>query len=265
MLAILLTGWDFEPSVVLGVLLLASLYCLAAGPLRRRFPGAQPVTRLQGGFFLGGLLVILLALVSPIDELGDEYLFSAHMLQHALLILIAPPLLLAGLPGWMLRPVLRVPIVGRLAQIVTRPLTAFVIFEGIFLAWHLPLLYQAALENENIHIVEHLMFLAGGVVGWWPIFSPLEELPRLPYPHQFLYLFLLGIPTGILGALFVFAPAPVYPFYTDAPRITALSPLDDQQVGGLVMSASGSLTYLFVLCLIFFHWMARDTLQDASG
>jgi cytochrome c oxidase assembly factor CtaG len=257
-LLLALTAWDWQPSVLIGAALLVGVYLGAIGPWRARFRTSRPVGRAQVVWFLLGAFVILFALVSPLDTLGDEYLFSAHMVQHLLLMLVAPPMLLMGTPGWMLRPFLRYPAVARTARVLTVPVMAFGLFSANFLVWHFPVFYEATLHSETVHIVEHLLFMATGVLNWWPILSPLPELPRLPYPGQILYLVLETVPTAALSALLVFSSAVLYPTYAAAPRLFGLSALSDQQIGGLIMWVPGGLIYLGALTAVFFAWFERE-------
>jgi putative membrane protein len=255
--------WSWEPSVILGCLALASLYLGAAGPWRKRWLRSgrlaeAPISKGKIAWFMGGLAVVMFALLSPLDEIGDSYLFSAHMVQHLLLILAAAPMLLLGTPGWMLSPLLRNPTIRSVGRWLTHPVVAFMIFNINFAAWHFPALYQATLLNENVHILEHLLFLGTAVLNWWPVIGPAEELPRLPSPGQMLYLFLDAIPGTVLGAIFVFADGPLYPFYISAGRLFGISPYVDQQLGGLIMASVGSLVYLAALGGVFAAWLERE-------
>lgn len=260
-----LVAWNWEPSILTGTAILVVLYLVAAGPWRARFSGSQPVDRGQITCFLLGMLVLFFALVSPLDDIGDHYLFSVHMVQHLLLTLVAAPLLLLGTPGWMLRPFLRYRPVAGAARILTMPLVAFAVFNLNFMLWHLPVLYESTLENEGIHILEHLLFISTAVLNWWPILSPLPELPRLPYPAQILYLFLDAIPSTVLGALFVFASDVLYPTYAAAPRIFGVGAMDDQMASGLIMAMPGGMTYLLALTIVFFVWMGREERAERGG
>jgi cytochrome c oxidase assembly factor CtaG len=253
-----LMTWSTEPTIWLGIALLVALYFLASGPWRSRIPDARPVERAQVAWFLLGMLIIWFALVSPLDEMSDQYLFSAHMVQHLLLTLVAPPLLLIGTPGWMLRPLLRNERVKAVARVLTMPVVAFAVFNLDFMIWHVPALYEATLENEAIHIVEHLLFISTAFLNWWPILSPLPELPRLPYPAQILYLFLDAVPSTVLGAIFAFASNVMYATYAAAPRIFGVSALDDQLFGGLIMAMPGGMIYLVALSIVFFLWLGRE-------
>ncbi len=254
----MLTEWNWSPSILVGVALLVGAYLCAIGPLRSRFKSSTPVNRAQAAWFLTGMAIILFALVSPLDEIADRYLFSAHMIQHILLALVAPPLLLIGTPGWLLRPALDYPAVARVTRVLTAPLVAFASFNAIFIIWHLPILYEAALENDTIHIFQHLLFMATGILNWWPILSPLPELPRLPPPAQLVYLFFEGMTSTVLSALIAFAPTVLYPTYTAAPPVFGIDALADQQVAGLVMWMPGGMIYLIALSIVFFTWLGNE-------
>ncbi len=253
-----LMTWNTEPTVWIGTAVILVLYLLASGPWRSHYRKSEAVRRGQFVWFLFGIATIWFALVSPLDLIGDKYLFSAHMVQHVLLTLVAPPLLLLGIPGWMLRPLLRYTVVRRVAGVLTMPLVAFALFNLDFAIWHVPAFYEATLEHETIHIVEHLLFIGTALLNWWPILSPLKELPRLPYPGQILYLFLDAIPSTVLGAIFVFGTEVLYPAYASAPRIIGASALDDQMVAGLIMAMPGAMIYLIALSIVFFLWLGRE-------
>jgi cytochrome c oxidase assembly factor CtaG len=258
MRAKLLTEWNWDPSIWIGIALFIGVYLSAVGPFRQRFKKSQPASTAQISLFLAGALVIWFALASPIDEAGDEYLFSAHMIQHILLTVVAPPLLLMGTPGWLLRPLLKNRRVARLGRILTAPVTAYFLFNLTFLAWHVPAFYEATLQNETIHVFEHMSFMITAVITWWPVLSPLPELPRISPSSQILYLFLQGVPATILSALIIFAPGPIYPTYEAAPRLFGMTAYLDQQVAGLVMGMADALVYLGALAAVFFKWQERE-------
>jgi putative membrane protein len=239
-----LTTWNWDPSIVAGTVLFVAAYFGALGPFRGQFKAAERVAPAQVMMFLLGLVVIVLALVSPLDEIGDEYLFTAHMTQHALLMVVAPPLILAGVPGWMLHPLLKGPAIKQIARILTSAPAALLLFNLDLVVWHLPALYELTLENEYVHIVEHLSFIALGVVNWWPLLSPTPELPRLPDAGKILYLVLNLVPSAVLGWFFISAPAVIYPTYAAAPLVFGLYGLDDQLIGGYMMAMPGAAVYL---------------------
>ncbi|HWC75699.1 MAG TPA: cytochrome c oxidase assembly protein [Gemmatimonadales bacterium] len=247
--------WNVHPSVLAGIAGLGGLYV---------FLGGLRSTRRHVASFFGALLVLFLALNGPLHNLSDTYLFSAHMGQHLLLTLVFPPLLLYGTPGSVVRKVLRPRWVMALGQFVTRPLAAAIIFSAPIVLWHLPVFYEAALRNHNLHIVQHLVFLTTAVIMWWPVLSPVPELPRLPHLLQMLYLFLLGIPMSITGAMITLSDHVLYPFYAAAPRVGGLSPLDDQQIGGLLMWVLGGLMLWIVMTVIWFRYSVWDERSDAE-
>lgn len=241
---------------------------LGVGPLRRRFGWAQSVGRGQVAVFLVGVLVIFVAVLSPLHELGDNYLFSAHMVQHLLLTLVVPPLLLLGTPPWLIRPLLTGSRVLSVARFLTLPVVAFVLFNTVFVFWHVPVLYDLALREQGIHILEHLTFLTAGVIMWWPILSPLPELPRPPYLVQMLYLFVQPTVPSILGALITFSGSVLYEWYSEAPRVWEISAHTDQQVGGVIMWVPGGLAFLVTLIVVFLIWAGQegsDTQQSTQS
>jgi putative membrane protein len=266
---IALTGWNLNPSVILGMLALAAAYFAGIGPLRVRWRLGEPVARGRVTAFCAALAVLAFALLSPLDTLGDQYLFAAHMVQHLLLVAVFPPLLLLGTPAWLLRPVLRATGILALARRLNAALPVarglafavlvFALFNADFWLWHLPPLYDLTLRHEGLHILEHLSFLAFATLNWLPILSPLpDELPRLPHGLRLLYLFLSCQPMVALGALLTFAGQPLYAPYIAAPRLFGLSAATDQQLGGLIMWIPGNLSYLLVMGIIFFQWIEQQ-------
>src|SRR5712664_4181988 len=248
--------WDIHPSVAAGLVLLGGLYVYLGG--------LRGTSRRKIAAFVRSLLVLFGALNGPLHNLSDQYLFSAHMAQHLLLTLVFPPLLLYGTPAHVIRPLLRPPWVMALGRVVTRPLAAALLFTGPIVIWHVPLLYEAALRHHNLHILQHLVFLTTAVIMWWPVLSPVPELPRIPHLLQMLYLFLLGIPMSITGALITLSGSVLYPFYAAAPRVWNLSPIDDQQIGGLLMWVLGGLMLWIVMTAIWFRYSVWDARSDAE-
>jgi putative membrane protein len=263
------TRWTIHWSTVIGLAALGGVYLWWARRLQSRTPadGAErrSLTPGERAAFFSGLLVIFVSLNGPLHDLSDYFLFSAHMVQHLLLSLAVPPLLLVGTPGWMLRPLLANRAVAAVALWVTRPVRCFVIFNVIIAAWHLPPLYNAAMAHHSIHIVQHLTFMAASVLMWWPFLSPLPELPRLSYPGQMLYCFLMVIPMSIVSIYIAMADRVLYPAYAVAPRVWGLSPMTDQHIGGLIMWIPGGLLFYVVMTVVFFKWAGRDTDTTAGA
>jgi putative membrane protein len=248
--------WHVHWDVIAILLLIEAGYLLALGPWRHRFVHADLVRpdRKQVWLFSLGIVTIFLAEGTPIHELSEQYLFSVHMWQHILLTTVAVPLLLLGTPSWLARPLLDHPLLAWLLRQGTRPLIAIVLFNATLAAWHLPQIYDWALWNHNAHILEHVMFFGTAILLWWPIFSPLPELPRLSYPLQMLYLFVQSLLPGIIAALITFSDRVIYPTYGAAPRITTLDPLADQQLAGLIMKLAGTFALWLLASIIFFIW-----------
>jgi len=256
--------WHWHSDLHGGLLLFTAAYLLCVGPLRGFLvqPDIIKPTKLQITSFLAGVLTMVFALSGPIHELADNYLFSAHMAQHILITLVVPPLLLLGTPDWLLRPLTRISVVMRLGRFFTLPLVAFLLFNSVFSIWHFPLFYDGALRQHAFHILEHLLFLATAVIVWWPVLSPLPELPRIPYPTQVLYLVLLSISQTPLFAVITFSNDVIYSFYETAPRIWDISPLTDQQLGGIIMKVSWIAVFLPAICIIFLKWFYHEETED---
>lgn len=248
--------WDLHPSVVIGLVLLGGLYV---------YWGGLDAPRRRVAAFAAALAVLGLALNGPLHNLSDAYLFSAHMLQHLVLTLAFPLLLLYGTPAWVVRPLLRHRWVFGLARRITRPLAAGVLFSVPITLWHFPQFYEAALEHHALHIVQHLVFIATAVIMWWPVLSPVPELPRASYLTQLLYLFVLGLPMSLAGAMITLADAVLYPFYVTAPRVFGLAPLADQQLGGLLMWVVGTIYLWVAASVVWFRWAAREESGDAEA
>ena len=254
--------WKVYPSFMVGFLLFGAAYYLLIGPLRGMFPEARPVPGRKVASFTLGLAIMFLSLQGPMHELSDFFLFSAHMVQHLLLILVMPPFLLYGVPDWLLRPALRVPGLAKAARWVTFPVVAFLLNNAIFLAWHFPGPYDLMMRQHNIHITMHLMIMVTGVIMWWPVMSPLPELPRIAAPLQMVYLFVAGIPMMISAALITFSGRALYTWYVEAPRLFALTPLDDQRLGGVIMWVPGGLVLWIAITAVFFRWTQREVHED---
>jgi putative membrane protein len=256
-----LTPGSIHPEVVLACGLAAAAWAWAwrAGGRRPR-PG-------EAARFVGALLALLLALNGPLHDLSDGYLFSAHMVQHLVLMLVVPPLLLTGLPGWMvdglLRPCLAHRVPAALVRTLTRPLPAFALYAVALVGWHLPGPTNIALELHGWHVVEHLVLLIAAAAGWWPILSPSRLAPPLPYAAQLLYLFVFGMPMTVVAAMITGAEHVLYPFYEAAPRIVDLTPLADQRLGGVIMWVPSGLIPLAAFTIVFFRWVAAEADEPA--
>ena len=250
------SSFTVHPSTVVGIIGLAGLY--EWGQRRTHRSG-------RAALFYVGLATMFFALNGWLHDLSDSYLFSAHMVQHLLLAFAVAPLLVMGLTADMLRPLLAVRGVGAVAKWVTSPIRAFALFNVVVAAWHLPPLYNFALAHHPVHIVQHLMFLTVSVLMWWPVLSPVPELPRLSYPGQMLYLFLMSIPMAIISVYIAYADSILYPMYASAPRVWALTPMNDQLLGGLIMWIPGGLYFYTIISVVFYRWQQRDGVDSRAG
>lgn len=259
-------AWSFEPGVVAPLLLTAILYLRGAR-------AARGVTSGQKASFWSGWTVLSLALVSPLHPLG-EALFSAHMAQHEILMLLAAPLLVVsrplvpllwGLPfGWRraagrwskTRPV------QRLWAGLTLPLAAWCIHAAALWIWHAPALFQATITSELAHSAQHLSFLLSALLFWWAL---LYGPGRVNYGSGVLYIFTTGVHTSILGALLTFATSVWYPAYRATAPLWGMTPLEDQQVGGLIMWIPAGLVYLAAGLILFAAWLRQSDRGGAGA
>lgn len=259
------SAWIWEPSVLVGCAALLGLYLIAVrGRISQR-----------AWSYVAGLGVLLIALLSPLEVLGDTYLFSAHMVQHLLLVLVVPPLLLLGIPPRLAAKVLDWPPARRLERLLAQPVVAWLLGIGFVWIWHVPALYNAALAHETLHIVEHLCFLVTSTIFWWPVCSPLLA-HRLSPPLTLIYLMAAGMANTLLGIFLAFLPV-LYPAYLhplDSLGILpllrgqwGLTPAVDQQLGGFLMWVPGSFPYLAGMVMAFMRWqrLSEAELQPTAG
>lgn len=260
---LLLTAWDFDPSVIGGCALLLGIYF-------RRVREASAARRFS---YVLGVLMLFLSIESPIDPLGETYLFSAHMAQHLVMILIVPPLLLWGIPEAEARSWLRHPRIAMIEGILGKPIVAWLSCIGLMTLWHWPALYNLALGNQTIHIFQHLTFLVSGTMFWWPVMSPIPER-RMSSMAAILYLFAAVAENSALGIALTFIRPGHYGSYTHpADPLGALSlirnqwgmtAVADQRLGGLLMWIPGCSVYFVAILLLVVEWYDRDDTEPAE-
>lgn len=259
------SDWAPEPTVVLTAFGFAALYVIWTGPLNRRRPGVEnrPVTGRQTAYFLLGCLLYLIALSPPLDDWSDFYLLSAHMFQHMIVMSFVAPLILAGLPGWVLQPLANNRITNTIGYVLTRPIVAGPLSAAMIIAWHVPNLYNASLRNETIHITQHGFFLIASLLFWWPVIGSLPAWPRIESPPlRCVYIFFATMPLGLTGAFITLAQPGFYSFYDNVPRIFGMSLETDQQIAGLMMWVGGSVYYVLWITVIFLTWASREEAAD---
>ena len=253
------TAWDIEPGAAVPLFITALLYARGA-----RF--SRGVSRRQVAAFWSGWTVLALALLSPLHPLG-EVLFSAHMLQHELLMLAAAPLLVLSRPlvpmlwgvplSWRrgLGGFSKTGLVQRMWHFSTAPFAAWAISGIALWVWHAPQLFQATLENEWIHTAQHLSFFLSALLFWWSLFYSRSPAS---YGASVLSVFTTALHTSILGALLTFAPVLWYPAYRETVSAWHLTPLEDQQIGGLIMWVPAGLVYIAAGLVLFAAWLRES-------
>jgi putative membrane protein len=247
--------WHNEPWLIGGLVVLGWLWAVLAGPWRGRLAPGVAFPRAHAFRFYLALFVFYLAVGSPLDQIAERFLFSAHMLQHQLLIYPAAILFLLGLPAWMVDPVLSRPAVRAPLALVTRPVACAVIYSLVIGVWHAPWLYDWALRSKLLHVGEHISFFAVALLYWWPLLSPSRVLPRLNPGVQMLYLVGVLIAMTPVFAYITFSGDILYPTYEYAPRLYAtFSAADDQLLAGVMMKILGMIVSLAAFGIAFFRW-----------
>jgi cytochrome c oxidase assembly factor CtaG len=253
-------SWSLSPVALVLSLLVLGVYVRRWRAVRSsgspRAAAEAPAWRL--GCFIASTIVILAALISPIDSLADQ-LFAAHMVQHMLLLDIAPILAILALTKVILRPVTRsVHNLERRAGPLAHPAFAVALYVGVIYAWHVPAAYDLAVRHEGIHWIEHLTFLVAGSLYWWHLISPIRARMRLGGMGPIVYMATSKLFVGALGMALAFAPSALYPYYEHVPRIWGLSSLDDQAVAGLIMAVEQSLVMGIAIVVLFIRALAES-------
>lgn len=248
-----------DPGVVDGILAISVLYVLAVWPLRRYLAPDQPFEKWRCALFFTGVAILILAVATPLDQIGEKYLFSAHMLQHVILVFLMPPFLLLGCPHWLARFLLRTDGLGRLLSFLVRPVVACFLFNFMLAFWHIPAFYELALRDSFVHLLEHVAFTGSAILMYWPLLDP-GQLQKKDHAGIKL-LYILGVSIGQLPlfAALTFSTEVFYPTYAAAPRyFQDLSPIDDQILGGAIMKVS-AVAYMFLgLCVFFYRWYQSE-------
>lgn len=260
------TAWDVSPWVWVPLGLTIFIYLWGLHNVWRRAGAGRGITLRRGAGFLGAILALVVALLSPLDALS-AVLFSAHMIQHLVLMLAAAPLLvlsdfplalLWALPrAWsqlLSQSLKQSRLFSRAWQGFTEPLSAWMLFAVALWLWHTPLFYEAALRDETIHTWEHSVFLLTAMLFWWALFRH-SGLNHYRYGMAVPYLFTTALHSGILGALMTFSAQPWYPYYMDLVIPWGLTPLQDQQLAGLIMWLPGGAVFTLLTIGYFAAWL----------
>ena len=261
-------AWQFHahPDVWALMLLLLGGYFYALkrlGPSRVA-PTEPVVTPTQRNLFLLGIVTLWVGADWPMHDVSENYLFSAHMVQHTLFALVAPPLLLLGIPPWLLRTILGRGRLFWIARRLTRPVPAFLLFNGVIAVTHWPAIVNMSVSNEPAHFGLHFVLVSTALLMWWPVLSPLPELASLSPPAKLLYLFLQSILPTVPASFLTFADGVLYEAYAQAPRVFGVSALNDQMIAGLIMKVGGGLLLWTVIAVLFFRWAAEEEKQQVE-
>ena len=258
-------AWSFEPLVIISLTITALLFIIGLYRLKRR-----SIRTWEALCFAGGWLALFVALVSPVHAWG-QVLFSAHMSQHEILMLVAAPLLVLGRPliaflwalplSWSrsLGNLSKIIWINRLWRALTIPLVAWLIHAIALWVWHIPALFDATLHSEAIHTVQHLSFLLSALLFWWALIHGRHG--AMGYGAAVLYVFTTSVHSGALGALITIAGSVWYPSYAPLTASWGLTPLEDQQLGGLIMWIPAGLVYVIAGLALFAGWLREADLR----
>ena len=254
--------WLPDPGVLAPIALLVFVYVRRFRAARRE-EGGRGAGWPQALAFGAGIFALLLAVASPIDGLGEDYLFSAHMVQHVLLGDVAPALLLLSLSRVIMRPATR-----RLAHVERRlgafasPWTGLVLWLSLMYLWHVPALYDAALESPVVHLLEHASFFTAGVCVWWPLIQPVPMRRPLKGFQTVGYIAAAKFGLAALGLYLTWSSSVFYPYYEQVPRIWGLSAVADQNAGGAIMMVEQSVTFVIALAFLFSRMLTQSEVDE---
>ena len=249
-------SWPVDPTVYAGLMVLFLGHAWLASR-------SSDAGRKHSLFFGLGLLTLWVALETPIDSISDYYLDSVHMLQHVLLGFVAPPLMLLGLSPGMVAQLVRAPGV----RAVTEPVPAQVIAALVMIGWHLPPFYDATLYNPALHVLEHLMFIASGLILYWPMLQATSAYSawQMSPGAKLVYMLVATLPQDAVALPLIFSRVPFYDFYTHVPRlIPGFTPLIDQTIAGAVLMIMGKATMAAAGLAIFFRWFGAEQSADEA-
>ncbi len=248
------------------LLILAAVYSRGFARLHRQLPDRFPISRL--GLFLGGTATLFIAIASPLEEL-DDVLLQVHMIQHLLLMIVAPALLLAGAPlipmvrglpisiaKSVVGPISRSQLLRPVFHWLTEPFVCWIAFALATWGWHTPAAFQLALRSPLAHTIEHACFFGTALMFWWPVVQPWPSIARWPRWTMVPYLLMADMQNTALAAILTFAGRLLYPMYAAAPRVAGVSPLDDQVMAGVIMWVPASLFYLVPGAVILMRYLS---------
>lgn len=248
-------NWQLEPVLLGGLVVAAVTYYLLVGPLRARLaPGHRYPTGRAVVFGLG-LTLLFLNEGSPLHDLAERYLLSAHMIQHLTLSYVVAPIILLGIPAWLFRAVLLAPRIAPVSRVLLNPVVAFFTFSLVMAIYHVPAFYDLSLSNTSIHHAIHLALLFVSLQVWWPLIGGIEELPKPAFLPRLAYIFLLPVAQLAIFAGVTFYDGTLYQAYGNIPtRAFGLSIEEDQALAGIIMKIFGLLAFGITFIVTFFNW-----------
>lgn len=261
------TDWSFDPLIVASLMASLAIYCYGLVRLWVSSERGRGISGWAAASFAAGWVSLVIALISPLHPWG-EVLFSAHMTQHEILMLISAPLFVLARPliaaMWAMPPAWRVPVANvfktgllkKTWDFFTNGFVAWAVHAVALWAWHIPVLFQATLKSDFIHTLQHTSFFGSALLFWWAIIYGRRDLAS--YGAGVLFLFTTSIHSGILGALLTFTTRVWYPAYSDTTAAWGLTPLEDQQLGGLIMWVPAGIVYIFAALFMFAGWLRES-------
>jgi putative membrane protein len=255
----MLRWWSLDPLALAPVVAAAAGYALRARTLRRR---GRPVPRAKIAWFATGIALLVVALCSPLDRLGEERAFYVHMGQHLVLGDLAPAAIVLGLTGPLLRPLLALPVIQRLRGLA-HPLVALPLWALTLVGWHLPGAYQAALAHSGVHAIEHIMFFTTGALAWAAVIEPVPGPRWLSNAYKATYILVMRTISGTLALVLIWSGHVFYPNYAAGEARFGIAPLTDQAIGGGLMFVEGGTITVIAFALLFLAWSREAELRQA--
>ena len=260
--------WRFLPNVevylLVGFLIGAYVYLVRVIGPKAVGPGEEVISRRQLGCFIGSMVMLFAASTWPIHQIGEDYLYSAHMLQHMMLSYFLPPLVLLATPEWLLRVLVGEGTTYRVVRFFSKPVVAAVLFNGMVMITHIPGVVNGSTVNGPFHFLLHFMVVMTAILAWMPVVGPLPEL-QMRHGGKMIYLFLFSVVPTVPAAWLAMAENPVYFHYGDQPvRVWNIDPINDQQVAGLIMKVGGGIFLWVVVIYMFFKRFGVETPQANS-
>ena len=247
--------WHTEPALIGGLLFICWCYAIIIGPYRESLCHGLAYSKKHTYWFAACITTFYLAVGSPLDALGENFLFFAHMIQHNILMYLCPLFLLFGIPAQIFDEFIeKRPLLEICLKFVFHPIIAGLLFTLVFSFWHIGEFYEAAIRDKTIHMAEHLSMFFTSVAMWWPICGPSKRIPPARYGPQMLYILAIMLGQTPIFAILTFSKDVLYDTYFYAERIMEMSPLEDQKTGGVLMKLANMIVSVWVLSSIFYRW-----------